>query len=79
MHGFIEPVRAEDVLVAASMADTHQGVSARDLVHGAVMIRLNAQKVISADSDFDRVDGVVRLDPLQVDDWRASVIDASGG
>ena len=79
MHGFIEPVRAEDVLLAASMADTHQGVSARDLVHAAVMKRLNAQKVISADSDFDRVDGVVRLDPLRVDDWRASVIDASDG
>ena len=79
MQGFIEPVTAEDILLAASMADTHQGVSARDLVHAAVMKRLNAQKVISADSDFDKVDGVERLDPLRVDDWRNSVGGAIGG
>ena len=37
MHGRIEPVHAEDVLAASGLADRHPGVSARDLVHAAVM------------------------------------------
>ena len=39
MQGRIEPVHAEDVLLAAELADRHPGVSARDLVHAAVMQR----------------------------------------
>ena len=40
MHGRIEPVHAEDVLSASEIADRHTGVSTRDLVHAAVMRRL---------------------------------------
>ena len=39
MRGRIEPVHGEDVTQAAELADRHMGVSARDLVHAAVMQR----------------------------------------
>ena len=65
MHGRIEPVRAEDVLAASELADRHPDVSARDLVHAAVMQRMGTGRIISADTDFDRLEGVERLDPGQ--------------
>ena len=73
LHGRIEPVHAEDVLAAAELADRHPGVSARDLVHTAVMQRLGAGRVISADTDFDRLEGVERLDPARVGQWEHSI------
>ena len=50
MHGRIEPVNGEDVIQAAELADRHPGVSARDLVHAAVMQRLGTYRIISADT-----------------------------
>lgn len=76
MQGQIEPVYAEDILLAADLADTSAGVSARDLVHAAVMQRLEVPWIISADRDFDRVDGIGRLDPLQLQEWQASLVTA---
>ncbi len=73
-HGQIEAVYADDILLAANLADTSPGVSARDLVHAAVMQRLEVRRVISADRDFDRVDGIERLDPLHLKQWQSMVI-----
>ena len=36
-------------------------MSARDLVHWAVMQRVGAERIITADTDFDRLPGVERL------------------
>ena len=73
MSGRIEPVYGEDVTRAAGLADRHPGVSARDLVHKAVMQRLGAERIISADTDFDRLEGTDRLDPVRVDQWQGSI------
>ena len=73
MNGRIEPVHAEDVLSASELADRHPGVSARDLVHAAVMQRLGVGHIISADTDFDRLEGVDRLDPARVGEWERSI------
>ena len=73
MHGRIEPVYAEDVLLAARLADSHQGISARDLVHAAVMQRLGVDRIISVDTDFDRLPNVTRLDPARLEEWADSV------
>ena len=73
MHGRIEPIHGEDVLSASEMADRHPGVSARDLVHTAVMQRLGVVRIISADTDFDRLEGVERLDPARVGEWERSI------
>jgi len=69
MRDRIEPVAATDILEAAKLADHHPGISARDLVHAAVMRRLGADHIISADADFDRLPDITRLDPLRVDAW----------
>ena len=79
MHGRIEPVHAEDVLAASGLADRHPDVSARDLVHAVVMQRTGTGRIISADTDFDRIEGVERLDPGQSGEWEHSVPEAGEG
>ncbi len=74
MSGRIEPVYPQDVLLAAELANEHRGVRARDLVHAAVMRRLDLSRIISADRDFDRVAGIERLDPLQLADWQPYIL-----
>ncbi len=64
---------------AAELADQHSTVSARDLVHAAVMQRLGAVRIISSDTDFDRIPGVVRLDPADVGEWSSSVLNGEAG
>ena len=79
MVGRIEPVLPEDVQSAADLADNYSDVSARDLVHVAVMLRLGVIPIISADSDFDWVTEVQRLNPLEVEEWSPSFFDSGGG
>ena len=67
--GRIEPTFPEDVSHAARLADRNNGSSSRDLVHASVMRRYGTSLCISADSDFDRIPGVRRLDPMQVESW----------
>ena len=52
---------------------SHPDVSTRDLVHAAVMQRLGANRIISADTDFDRLTGIDRLDPARVEEWESSI------
>ena len=79
MHGRIEPVYAEDVLLAARLADSHPGISARDLVHAAVMQRMGVDWIISVDTDFDRLPNLTRLDPARLEEWADSVLAGDGG
>ena len=74
MHDRIEPVYEEDIHLAASLADRHPEISARDLVHAAVMRRLGSERIVSVDTDFDRLPGVTRLDPSDIEAWSASVL-----
>ena len=69
MHDRIEPVYAEDIGAAADLADRYQTVSARDLVHAAVMNRIGIDHIVSSDTDFDLLPGIVRLDPSDVGEW----------
>ena len=73
LQGRIEPVHAEDVLSAGHLADRHPGISARDLVHAAVMQRLGVWRIASADRDFDRMRDVERLDPARMAQWEGSM------
>ncbi|MHB8565769.1 MAG: type II toxin-antitoxin system VapC family toxin [Nitrososphaerales archaeon] len=40
-------------------------ISPYDCVHAAVMKRLNIKKIYSADAEFDRIDWITRIDPLE--------------
>ena len=69
LHCRIESVHAVDVILAAELADRLPDISSRDRVHVAVMQRLRTCHVISADTDFDRLEMVERLDPYRVMEW----------
>lgn len=74
MEERVEAVQAEDVQRAAALADAHQELGGRDLLHTAVMHRLGVSRIISADIGFDRLPKIERLDPAQVATWRLSVL-----
>jgi predicted nucleic acid-binding protein len=73
MHGRIEPVYAADVEAAAALTDRHvfSGLSARDLLHTAVVKRVGATEVVSADRGFGKFSGIELLEPKDFDAWRA--------
>ena len=69
MEDRIEPMFAEDVQRGAELVDTYPRLSARDLVHLAVMERAGATAIVTADTAFDNLDGVERLDPADAASW----------
>lgn len=73
MRGRIEAIRSEDVMDAAGFAAMYPNIPARDLLHFAVMARLGATQVVTADKDFARLSGVARLDPADLLAWRGRV------
>lgn len=75
MQDRVEDVRAADVERVAELADRDPNVSGRDLLHAAIMERLDVHRVVSADRDFDRFVDLERLDPAHVNDWRDALLD----
>ena len=73
LRGRIQPTYPEDVSQAALQADHNPISSSRDLVHVAVMGRYGTGLVISTDSDFDRIPGVRRLDPMNLEEWQTEL------
>ena len=81
MDGSIEPVLAEDVVLACELADPHDArLAARDLLHAAVILRTEETpaSIVTADRDFDDLstEGIERLDPADVESWRSMVKEA---
>jgi predicted nucleic acid-binding protein len=74
LQGRVESVQAVDVQHAADLANTHQELGARDLLHAAVMHRLGVRRIISADVGFDRLPDIERVDPAQESSWRRLVV-----
>jgi len=74
MQGHIEPITAADVLGATALAEGHPGLSARDLLHVAVLRRVGAAGIITADARFESVAGLRRFDPAQLDTWLAEMV-----
>jgi predicted nucleic acid-binding protein len=77
MRSRIEPVFTRDVERAASLADEHAEFEARDLVHVAVMERVGATAIVTADTTFDGLKGIERLDPLKANRWLKRFEDTS--
>lgn len=80
MRGSIEAVTAADMERALELADRYatrpgSGLAARDVLHAAVMLRTGSKKIVSADRDFDELtpEGIERLDPAEVADWRSEL------
>ncbi|HTE83600.1 MAG TPA: type II toxin-antitoxin system VapC family toxin [Dehalococcoidia bacterium] len=73
MRGRVESVIARDVEFGAQLVDQLPMLDARDLVHLAVMQRVGADTLVSADRGFDQAPGIERLDPAGVAAWRSRV------
>lgn len=73
MVGRIEPVFFGDTRRAASLADRHPDLEARDLLHAAIMERIGVTRIVSTDSGFDGIDWIERLDPMLVDEWARTI------
>jgi hypothetical protein len=69
MEDRIEPMLDRDVIHAAELLDATPRLSARDLVHVAVMERVGATAIVTADTTFDGLKGIERLDPLKAKRW----------
>ena len=74
MAGRVEAIYPSDVQRAADLADGNLGLSARDLLHAAVMSRLGVNRVVTADRGFDGLPWVERLDPAQFETWRETAL-----
>ncbi len=74
LSGRIHPIYPADVMNAAALADSITTLSARDLLHLAVMRRLQISRIVSTDAQFDHVDGIERLNPMKVGEWRDTVV-----
>lgn len=74
MQGRIESIVADDMEVAARLAQAYPELASRDLVHLAVALRMGAQYIVTADAGFDDVAEIERLNPAAVDDWRSRVL-----
>jgi len=73
LEGRVQPMLAEDVRHAAELADRYSQLSARDLIHVAIAIRSGATHIVTADSSFEVVTEIERLDPMRVEEWRGAV------
>lgn len=75
--GRIEAIYARDVELAAQLVDQYPRLSARDLIHLAVMRRLGITQIVTADKAFDALPDVQRLDPLDLPSWQAQVLEGN--
>lgn len=62
------PVTMEDVILARELTESFK-IGPRDLLHVASMRNANITYIASADRDFDRLDLVKRVDPLEFVAW----------
>jgi hypothetical protein len=84
MENCTESITPPDVSMAAELVDRYPtvvdrypAVAARDLLHVAVMQRIGCSRIATADSDFDSIPNIERLDPMRVSEWAHLVTDAS--
>ncbi len=74
----VEAVGVDDVERACELADRYansSGLTARDPLHAAVMLRKGSTRIVIADRNFDGIpnEGSERLDPTEVERWRGDI------
>ncbi len=64
----VYPVTLRDVQRAVELFQqyAHQGVRSRDVIHAAVILNNGISGIISVDRHFDTIEGIRRIDPLQM-------------
>jgi predicted nucleic acid-binding protein len=61
----IYPIDLEDIRCAVSLFQTYgpKGITARDVLHAAVMMNRGLKEILSTDFHFDLIEGITRVDP----------------
>ena len=61
----IYPIDLEDIRCAVGLFQTYgpKGITARDVLHAAVMMNRGLKEILSTDSHFDLIEGITRVDP----------------
>ena len=54
------------MLDTCELLDRHPGLSARDAVHAATMLRNGITRIVSVDRAFEKIPGIHRLAPSAV-------------
>lgn len=64
----VYPILPSDAALTIELFERYapKGVTARDVVHVAVMKSHDLAEIVSTDSHFDLVDGIRRLDPAEL-------------
>jgi predicted nucleic acid-binding protein len=57
------PVTRADMLETCALVERHPGLSPRDAVHAATMVRNGITRIVSVDRAFERIPGIQRLSP----------------
>ncbi|MBM2826165.1 MAG: hypothetical protein HW403_229 [Dehalococcoidia bacterium] len=58
------PIQMADLVRARELSTVYPRLSARDLLHLAIMLNNGIKGIITADTDFDGVQGLQRWDPI---------------
>jgi len=61
----IYPIGLDDIRYAVELFQTYgpNGITARDVVHAAVMMNRSLKEILSTDSHLDLIEGITRVDP----------------
>ncbi len=62
----VYPITLEDIRLTVDLFAGYatKGVTARDLIHVAVMKTNGLSEIVSVDNHFDLIDGITRIDPV---------------
>jgi uncharacterized protein len=60
----IHPLDGRILVRALEAVDRHDGLEVSDAIHAATALAVGIDTMVSADSDFDGIPGIERVDPL---------------
>lgn len=79
MTGHLADIEPPDVSAVLALADQYPQLSARALLHVAVIQRLGVPGIATADADAGHVPALVRLDPAHPATWRHIIVSRGAG
>jgi len=59
-------ITRSDLVAAAGILGEYPRISPRDALHVAVMRKAGIRTIYSTDTDFDTIEGIERMDPLEL-------------
>jgi predicted nucleic acid-binding protein len=62
----IFPITIKEINLAGELLEKHKDISARDALHASVMILNGIAEICSTDGDFDKIEGIKRIDPAEL-------------